>query len=92
MVYCDFRNAPAEATRADQANFDVEIMDQAVSTIRPDDSSSPFAQGLMAGLDYICFMVVGAGIGFVGLVVEKGRRATITAPTPTEPDLTGKPE
>lgn len=81
VVYCDFRNPPAEATRAGHANWEVEIKDQAVSNIRPDDSSTPFAQGLMAGLDYASFMTVGAGIGFVGLVAKKGRRATITAPT-----------
>ena len=34
------------------------------------------------GLDYVGLMAVGAGIGFLGFLVEKGRRATITAPTP----------
>lgn len=67
-AYCEVRNAGPD-------KLEVEILDRAISPMWPKSSSGPVADGLLAALGYIAVFLAGAGIGYIGYLVEKVRRA-----------------
>jgi hypothetical protein len=80
-TYCAMRRTVPVPSVHGYWKPEVEIADKAVPALRPERSPNPLAAALQSGLFFLVPFIVGAGLGYVGFLLEKGRRTKLAGLT-----------
>ena len=90
-AYLLLRKRALDEAAAGWLRVDAEVLESAVVSKQPVNSSGPLEAGLTAGLGCIGWMLLGAGIAFVGIVVQKARSAARATSPQSTPDRDPRP-